>query len=131
MIVAVKVQSIYVALIREASMLPVAGTKSHHMQPNEMSCMPLLSLEVKWVKIESKSQVTGVQQTDIQLPFELYYFNQKLAFFEPVVEKVMIKASVDSETYGSSEQRILIENVLNINLSVALYESLFLLSENY
>ena len=75
MIVAVKVQSIYIALIREASLLPVAGTRAHPMLPSDMNCMPLLSLEIKWVKIESKTQVTGLQQTDIQMPIELYYFN--------------------------------------------------------
>ena len=65
------------------------------------------------------------------MPFELYYFNQKLAFFEPAIEKVVLKASIDTDKDGNSEQRLIIENVLNINFSVALYESLFLLNENY
>jgi hypothetical protein len=65
------------------------------------------------------------------MPFELYYFNQKLTFFEPAIEKVMLKASIDTDMHGNSEQRLMVENVLNVNFSVALYESLFLLNENY
>jgi hypothetical protein len=54
-----------------------------------------------------------------------------LAFFEPAIEKVLLKASIDSDLKGNSEQRLVVENVLNVNFSVALYESLFLLNENY
>jgi hypothetical protein len=61
MILAVKVQSVYLALVREAGFLPVNGNKSIPMLPHELSCVPLLSLEIKWIKIESKSQVTGIQ----------------------------------------------------------------------
>ena len=65
------------------------------------------------------------------MPFELYYFNQKLTFFEPAIEKVLLKASVDTDKHGNSEQRLMVENVLNVNFSVALYESLMLLNENW
>jgi len=54
MIIAVKVQSIYIALIREAGYMPVSGSKSIPLLPNEMNCLPLLSLEIKWVTLESK-----------------------------------------------------------------------------
>lgn len=67
----------------------------------------------------------------MQFPFELYYFNQKLAFFEPAIEKVLLKASIDSDSKGNTEQRLMVENVLNLNFSVALYESFFLLNENF
>jgi|688.fasta_scaffold2382281_1 hypothetical protein len=43
----------------------------------------------------------------------------------------MLKASIDTDIHGNSEQRLMVENVLNVNFSVALYESLFLLNENY
>lgn len=59
MIFAVKVQSIFFALIRESGYLPIAS-RSIPILPNELSCLPLLSLEIKWVRIESKSQVTGI-----------------------------------------------------------------------
>jgi hypothetical protein len=65
MILAVKVSSIYIALIREAGYLPLGGSRSVPLLPNEMNCLPLLSLEIKWVRMESKFQVTGLQQTDI------------------------------------------------------------------
>lgn len=42
-----------------------------------------------------------------------------------------MKASIDSDVKGNSEQRLVVENVFNINFSVALYESLFLLNENF
>ena len=43
----------------------------------------------------------------------------------------MLKSSIDTDIYGNSEQRLMVENILNVNFSVALYESLFLLNENY
>ena len=65
MIIAAKVSSIYIALIREAGYIPFGGSRSVPLLPNEMSCLPLLSLEIKWIQMESKFQVTGLQQTDI------------------------------------------------------------------
>lgn len=44
---------------------------------------------------------------------------------------MLLKASIDTDSKGNTEQRLMVENVLNINFSVALYESLFLLNENF
>ena len=63
-------------------------------------------------------------------PLELYYFNQKLAFFEPAIERVVIKTHIVNDNSGKQEVRLLIEDVLNINFSVALYENIFVLMEN-
>jgi hypothetical protein len=65
---------------------------------------------------------------------ELYYFNQKLSFFEPAIERVTLCLSFES---GSETQRSLSkvevrdQDVLNFNFSVALYENLFNLTENF
>ena len=56
MILAMKFKSVYFALIREAGSLPIAGSRANiPLLPNELSCLPLLSLEIKWIKIESKA----------------------------------------------------------------------------
>ena len=46
--------------------------------------------------------MTGLQSTDIEFPLELYYFNQKLNFFEPAIERVIIKLNL--ENGGPSEK---------------------------
>jgi hypothetical protein len=66
----------------------------------------------------------------VTFPLELYYFNQKLAFFEPAIERVVIKTHIVNDNGGKQEVRLLIEDVLNINFSVALYENIFVLMEN-
>jgi hypothetical protein len=43
----------------------------------------------------------------------------------------MLKSSIDTDIYGNSEQRLMVENILNVNFSVALYESLCFLNWNY
>ena len=61
MILAMKVNSIYFALIREEGSLPLSSSRAGlpHL-PNELHCLPLLSLEIKYIKIESKASVTGL-----------------------------------------------------------------------
>ena len=61
---------------------------------------------------------------------ELYYFNQKLAFFEPAIERVVIKAHIETDINGNSEKRLQVEDVLNLNFSVSLYENMFTLVDN-
>ena len=63
-------------------------------------------------------------------PLELYYFNQKLNFFEPVIERVLLKAQTESDVNGNTEKHLKVEDVLNLNFSVALYENMFVLLEN-
>ncbi len=92
----------------------------------------MLSLEVKWLQIKQKIQMTGLQSTDIAFPLEIYYFNQKLSFFEPVIERVPIKCYFESGGVTEKQiQKLTIEDVLNLNFSVALYENLFLLLDNF
>ena len=48
----------------------------------------MFSLEAKGLDINQKKQVTGATSTNILFSIEVYYFNQKLSFFEPAIEKV-------------------------------------------
>ena len=98
---------------------------------NENTCVPMLSLEVKWFELRQKAQITGLQKTDVTFPLELYYFNQKLNFFEPAIERVLIKAQMEADVNGNTEKHLNIEDVLNLNFSVALYENMLVLFENY
>ena len=63
-------------------------------------------------------------------PLELYYFNQRLNFFEPAIERVLIKAAIEADVNGNSVKSFSVEDVLNVNFSVALYENIFVLLEN-
>ena len=122
-----QVSSIYFALIREQS-----GTNASAISylPNEVNCLPLLSLEIKGLELRQKTQITGLKQTDVTFPLELYYFNQKLAFFEPAIERVGITAHIEAGINGNSDKRLQVEDVLNLNFSVSLYENVFTLVDN-
>ena len=72
MLLTMQVSSIYFALIREQGN---ADQRSMSFLPNEVNCLPLLSLEIKWLELKQKTQITGLQQTDVTFPLELYYFN--------------------------------------------------------
>jgi len=61
-----------------------------------MGAIPMLSLELRYVELSQKKQPTGLRQTEIRLPLELYYFNQKLSFFEPAIERVTLCLSFES-----------------------------------
>ena len=41
-----------------------------------------------------------------------------------------MKANVEADVAGNSEKRFTVEDVLNVNFSVALYENIFVLIEN-
>jgi hypothetical protein len=59
---------------------------------------------------------------------ELYYFNTKLNFYEPLIERTAL--DVHFSSHQDKNQHILIlrnQSTLNLNFSVALYETLFLL----
>ena len=127
MLLTMQVSSIYFALIREQGN---ADQRSMSFLPNEVNCLPLLSLEIKWLELKQKTQITGLQQTDVTFPLELYYFNQSLAFFEPAIERVAVKAYIETDINGNSEKRLHVEDVLNLNFSVSLYENMFTLVDN-
>lgn len=57
----------------------------------------MLSLEIKWLELRQKNQVTGLRQTDVSFPLELYYFNQRLNFFEPVIERSLLKIHIETD----------------------------------
>lgn len=63
----------------------------------------------------------------------MYYFNTKLSFFEPVIEKVHL--SLELQDFNSDQssclQKLEVNDVLNINFSVALYDTVFVIMDNF
>ena len=47
-----------------------------------------------------------------------------------MIERVSIKAQTESDVNGNTEKHLKVEEVLNLNFSVALYENMFVLLEN-
>ena len=47
-----------------------------------------------------------------------------------MIERVLIKAQTESDVNGNTEKHLKVEEVLNLNFSVALYENMFVLLEN-
>jgi hypothetical protein len=61
----------------------------------------------------------------------VYYFNSKLNFYEPLIEKTKIDILfVNREQTNNKHLIIKNQDTFNVNLSVALYETLFILSDN-
>ena len=51
-------------------------------------------------------------------------------FFEPAIERVLLKTESETDVNGNMEVVLKVEDVLNLNFSVALYENIFVLLEN-
>ena len=58
----------------------------------------------------------------------MFYFNTSLNFFEPFVEKTLMEVSISKTLNIQKVVKLEIKELLNINFSVALYDSLFNLS---
>jgi len=58
----------------------------------------------------------------------VFYFNTSLNFFEPFVEKTLMEVSISKTLNIQKVVKLEIKELLNINFSVALYDSLFNLS---
>lgn len=58
------------------------------------------------------------------MPLEIQYFNQKLNFFEPLLERTTINISFSSSKEKGKNISITTEKVLNLNLSIAFYQSI-------
>ena len=73
------VNSIYFALIKEtqngSSSSSFLGRSSPYSNYSDNNSIPMLSLEIKWFELRQKTQITGLQQTDVTFPLELFYFN--------------------------------------------------------
>ena len=59
---------------------------------------------------------------------QLYYFNTKLNFYEPLIEYTNVELIFEHEKLRN-DKKIKVENIgtMNINFSVALYDSIFTL----
>jgi hypothetical protein len=63
----------------------------------------------------------------------VYYFNTKLCFFEPVIEKVHLLIELEDSNYDNKNciQKLEVSDVLNINFSVALYDIVFVIIDTW
>jgi hypothetical protein len=61
------------------------------------------------------------------MPLELYYFNNKLNFYEPFIEPSYLKMAIVKDSKKNISLSFSAERILNINFSVALYETIFLI----
>jgi len=87
---------------------------------------PLFTIESKNVTLKSLKQADGlVDKMKVSIPFECFYFNTSLNFFEPFIEKTGIDISVDKTMNLTNILKVDIKELLNINFSIAFYDSLF------
>lgn len=55
---------------------------------------------------------------------EVYYFNTKMNYYEPMVEKTMLYINFEKASKNNQKLGIHIKRILNINFSIALFETL-------
>lgn len=84
-------------------------------------CQPIVAVELKKVTGFCQGLDKAIAQLDGSL--EVYYFNFKMNHYEPFVEKAHFK--VLREQTKSSNLAIHVYKTLNVNFSVALFETLF------
>ena len=87
--------------------------------------MPLISLEVKksHLKIEKHHDFKKIVYGSI--PLECYYFNNKLNFYEPLVEKTKVEFEIQTDKFKNKTIDVKVKNILNLNFSVAVYDTIF------
>lgn len=61
--------------------------------------------------------------------FEIYYFNIKMNYYEPFVEKTTLKVSLIKNSQNKFDLSIHFFKTMNINFSVALFDTVFQLSK--
>lgn len=89
---------------------------------------PIVSVESKNIKVISQKQSDGlINRMKVSIPLESYYFNQNLNFFEPFIERTQIDVMTEKTIQGTRSEvtKVEIKDLLNLNFSVALYDSLF------
>lgn len=98
----VRLSVLYATLIKEigdSSILGLSDAAGDGYLTSQ--CAPLITAEFKDVRFTKSSQLEpmpdgSVEKINLQVPMEIYYFNQSLNFFEPLVEKTLIGFSKDN-----------------------------------
>lgn len=128
-LLAVRLSVLYATLIKEigdSSILGLSDAVGDGYLTSQFA--PLITAEFKDVRFTKCSQLEpmpdgSVEKVNLQVPVEIYYFNQSLNFFEPLVEKTLIGFSKDNfVTTRTKQTRIEVKDMLNLNFSVALYD---------
>jgi hypothetical protein len=96
---------------------------------------PILSIECQRahnVEFSNERESDGqLDKNKLMLPIECYYFNQSLNFFEPLLEKTQVDLTVEKqESKNQNSIRLEFKKLVNINFSVAFYDSMFNLNNN-
>ena len=86
---------------------------------HEGLCQPLFSLELKKFGV-SHSLGKDQSMLKIYMVLELYYFNDKLNFYEPLVETTSMHASLTSDALKNVHLEFELNHILDLNFSVAL-----------
>lgn len=128
----VRLSLLYVTLINEigdSSILGLSDTVGDGYLSSQFA--PMITAEFKDVKFTKCSQLEpmpdgSINKITLRVPLEVYYFNQNLNFFEPLVEKTLIGYSNDNfATIRTKSTKIEIKEMLNVNFSVAVYDQIF------
>lgn len=112
-----KTSQIYLTLLRESN---------EHFYLSEQLCQPLFSLEINrsFLGVTKNSDVNLIS-IDFGMLLELYYFNLKRNFYEPLIESTNVTVFYENSTSTQKKIHINIPDILNINFPVALYDTVF------
>lgn len=88
------------------------------------------SRDIQMVKLKHSDQSEDC--LELQVPFEVYYFNQSLNFYEPFIEKTQLNLSLRKDAKSQTNiKKIEMKKLLNINFSVAFYDAIFCLKSTF
>eukprot|EP00347_Sterkiella_histriomuscorum_P015009 403358661 len=88
-------------------------------------CLPMFSIEMRNTSVDIQNQLDNNRLITGTLPLEVYYFNKKLNFYEPLIEKTKVEFIIQEAKNKSENIEIKINKIINFNFSVALYETIF------
>ena len=73
-----------------------------------------------------------MNRTKIIMPFKIFYFNSNLTIFEPFIEKTEMQVYIDKNKKKQTNlSKIEFKELINVNFSVSLYDSVFYLMSNF
>lgn len=126
-----KINQFYVTLIKEVGNSVILEDTEAALA-NKYT--PIFSFESKNILLRSQ-KLSDVQSEKLKMiiPFELYYFNQSLCFFEPLIERTAIEIGLEKNHKPalSKQLKIEVKKLFNVNLSVALFDSIFTFTSNF
>lgn len=127
--------SLYVTVVNEIGDSSMLLLSAPDQQPLKMSSQfaPVLSFESHDIQMtQLKQSDQSVDRMELQVPFEVYYFNQNLNFYEPFIEKTQLSVFVGKDAKSQTKvKKFEMKKLLNINFSVAFYDAVFCLKSAF